>query len=354
MFAICASLSYGQFKVTSDGVNHALNPVLVVGENTTSGAAFVKVGVGRPAAGSAAFDFVSDVGAFPVFGLRLLRNVSGTSRFSHRGTNPLQFATNDAGNIQFLTNNSVRMTVNAGGGVDIAGAATVNGGVTVTSDERTKKSINDFSLGLDEVLQLRPISYEYNGFANTNPNGRKFVGLVAQELQKVAPQFVSNHISSEYNDDGDVIGSTEVLKIHDTELKYLLVNAIKDQQKMIEDQAVRIADLEESISTIGSVESINNTNITLSSYDLAELDQNTPNPFNGQTTISYVIPTDAQNAQIMVYGQSGQLMKSLDIDHVGQGTLTVDAQDLPSGTYSYQLVVDGRNIQLNKMMVITK
>jgi len=272
--------------------------------------------------------------------------------------------------IVFRTGLQKRMVINQAGNiaiggnfvptatVDVMGTMKVNG-ISVSSDKQLKSNINPFGLGLDEVLQLNPVAYEYNGKGGT-VDGGQHVGIIAQELQKVAPMLVEEytHIEVEANRDvspmtNDVIAENTYLSIKDNEIKYLLINAIKDQQVMIENQAEKIAVLENAISTIGSSETINNTNITLSTYDLAELDQNTPNPFNAKTTIAYVIPSEAKDAQISVYGQNGQLMKTLDIGHVGKGTLTVDAINLPPGTYSYRLVVDGRNIQTN-MMVVAK
>jgi len=225
-------------------------------------------------------------------------------------------------------------------------------GMITPSDKRLKNNVVESKLGLAELNQMNIIEYNYNGKSGLKTD-KTHVGVFAQELQKIAPSLVTNYIHQIEDDENNVVKEEEYLAINDSAIKWLIVSAIQEQQEMIESQNAKIEELENLISNVGSVENINNTNITLSTYDLAELDQNTPNPFNGQTTIAYVIPSDAQNAQISVYGQSGQLMKTLDIEHVGQGTLTVNASDLPSGTYSYQLIVDGRNIQTN-MMVVAK
>ena len=222
-------------------------------------------------------------------------------------------------------------------------------GMITPSDSRLKNNVSGSKLGLAEINQMDVIEYNYNGKSGLKTD-KLHIGVFAQELQKIAPSLVTNYSYDVEDAEGNVTGTEEYLAINDSAIKWLLVSAVQDQQKMIEEQNEKIAELSEVISSMGSVESINNTNINLSAYDLAELDQNTPNPFNGSTTISYVIPTNAQNASISVFGQNGQLMKTLQIDHVGQGTLTVNADDLPSGTYSYQLVVDGRNVKTSKMV----
>lgn len=252
------------------------------------------------------------------------------------------------------------LTANSAMGYSVASAThrlRVNGSVSATafvvaSDKRLKSNVNDFKLGLDEVMQLNPLTYNYNGGAGIHDTDAVQVGIFAQELQKVAPVLVTeeNHYElNEETNEEELVDS--YLQINDTGIKYMLINAIKDQQAMIEAQAEKIAQLEDVVNTIGSSEINNKSEVTLSSYDLAELGQNTPNPFNGMTSISYIVPTDATSAQISIYGTSGQLMKTIDVEHVGQGTLDVNASDLPAGTYSYQLVVDNRTVESKKMVL---
>jgi len=348
-FAFCASLSYGQFKVVSSGENQALNKTLVVGSEAGSALARVIVGRDRTSTGGAAIDFHNGDGS--AFGTRFSRAANGQGALTHQGTMPLQLITQNAAPIEFKTSNAslARMTIQANGQVDIRGNATVMGGTNVTSDSRLKKNVNQFDLGLETLLEMNPVSYDYTGDHGTTTN-RAFVGLIAQELQKIAPDFVSDNTFIERNEEGEITSEEKFLQIHDSELKYILVNAIKDQQTIINAQSDRIDALEELI-TSGNGSSINNSNVTLTSYDLAELEQNTPNPFNGQTYIKYVVPTDAQNSSINIFGSNGQLLREVSIDHVGEGELAVDAQDLSSGTYSYQLIIDGRTVETRKMVL---
>jgi len=353
-FAICASLSYGQFKVTSDGINHALNKRMVVGEDAGNKLVLVQVGFGRTAAGGSGIDFDSGDGS--TFGTRFSRGATGLGALTHQGAQPLQLITQNAAAIEFKTNSATlaRMTIQSTGQVDIRGAATVMGGVAVTSDKKLKKNIDKLNLGLEEVLKLNPVTYEYTGEAGTS-TARPYVGLIAQELQKVAPSFVSDNTFIERDEAGNVISEKTFLQIHDSELKYMLVNAIQDQQAMINIQAEKIANLEDMINAIGSTgQDVNTTNINLSAYDTAEIGENYPNPFSNQTSIDYIIPSDSKNSAINIYNNTGSLMRTVSISHVGEGTLNINAESLPSGTYTYQLVVDGKNISANKMIVSNK
>ena len=98
------------------------------------------------------------------------------------------------------------------------------------SDIRIKKNITDNKKGLDAINQIRVRNFEYKSkeeILNDNPELTDVidaavkeqegiqVGVVAQELQAVLPELVEEE-------------STTVLSVVPTELKWYLVNAIKE------------------------------------------------------------------------------------------------------------------------------
>lgn len=339
-FLMIASLSYGQLKIVSSGWTK-------IGDTATA-----------PANGL-------HYSAPNALGMRLDRVGFPSSAYlliAHGGTNG--YVNSNAGRFDFRVqnNNVISATPGLDVGIgrtgpveklDVNGNIRYNGMVYNASDKKLKSNINSFEYGLDQVLELNPVTYSYNGSGGITNTNKVITGLVAQELAKVAPNLVSEFEHIEYTDvEGTEIKSQETfLQIEESAIKYMLVNAIKDQQALIDAQAEKIAALEEAINTIGTTGTLNKTEMTLTSYDLAELAQNKPNPFNGSTVIDYTVPTNAKTAQISVFGTSGQLLKTLEINHVGEGSLTVNAADLPAGTYSYQLIVDGRSVESNKMVL---
>ncbi|MFA5783055.1 MAG: T9SS type A sorting domain-containing protein, partial [Bacteroidales bacterium] len=90
--------------------------------------------------------------------------------------------------------------------------------------------------------------------------------------------------------------------------------------------------------------------VELASGKAIVLDQNVPNPFAENTTITYFIPDDVASAQIIFTDNSGKIIKTVDINEKGKGMLKVYAQDLSSGIYSYTLVADGKTIDSKKMV----
>jgi len=368
---MCLSLAYSQVKVVTNGRTkvgvtgspplaqlHVESPDVAVAQFTGTNTGQTRINILRQSSNT-----LLNVG---------ISSGSITNNFGYFWSQSGKFmiANDNAGRPTFLLqgmNNGTVSIAAISSLVDMTAKLHVDGKVVkpgggdwdAPSDKRLKSNIKDFSAGLDEVLRIRPVSYKYNGTGGISSD-KEHIGVIAQEFQKVAPYSVGKYVvapNKEYDREGNVKslgeGVEEYLSVNATSIRYMLVNAVKEQQKMIEDQNQRISELEDVISTIGSSESTNNTNVTLTAYDLAELEQNIPNPFTNSTSISYIIPTDTKTAQISVLGQNGQLLRTIDIDHVGKGTLNVNADELPSGTYSYQLIVDGRNIQTN-VMVVTK
>jgi hypothetical protein len=105
------------------------------------------------------------------------------------------------------------------------------------SDERLKKDIRPFTDGLDVILKIEPKRYYYNGLAKTNPLQEEF-GIIAQDMQKIAPYTVSKHML-DMNKSGEEAPPKmeEMLVYNSGALTYVTINAIKEQQSMIEKQS---------------------------------------------------------------------------------------------------------------------
>ena len=229
-------------------------------------------------------------------------------------------------------------------------------GQLVVSDARLKTiTKNNMDFGLDALMNLNVIEFEYNGKGGTKANDRH-IGLVAQELQKVAPSLVQEYTHVTYRPDSEAglqyVGEEQFLEIRDSEIKYLLLNAIQDQQEIIVDQEERIADLENALVEIRGLLANNNTpiNVAPSTANIATLGQNEPNPFSDRTSISYSIPEGSTDASLRIFSVTGQLIETVQITQTGSGKVQLDNANLTNGTYTYQLIVDGRIVDTNKMI----
>jgi len=93
------------------------------------------------------------------------------------------------------------------------------------SDARLKTNIRDFTLGLDAVMKIQPKKFFYNGKMRMQTQ-KECIGIVAQDLQPTLP-FMFDTIQ---NEEGE-----EYWNYDPSALDYIMVNAIKEQQKIIEE-----------------------------------------------------------------------------------------------------------------------
>lgn len=107
-----------------------------------------------------------------------------------------------------------------GGGLAIA---------TCSSSLRYKTGVNTFLGGLDVVRQLRPISFAWKD------GGMKDIGFAAEEVEKIEPLLTS------LNDKGEIEG------VKYDRITTVLVNAVNEQQQIIEKQQRQIVELKKLV-----------------------------------------------------------------------------------------------------------
>ncbi len=280
----------------------------------------------------------------------------------------------DAGNtassdLFFRTASFVRMAVKSSGNVGIGTSAPtealeVIGNVKaaafiVPSDKRLKSNVSDFNRGLKEVLKLKTVTFDYNGLGGTNAN-EHHVGLIAQDLQKVTPELVeefTHQVIQDPTKEGGlkVLNEEKYLQIRDSEIKFMLINAIKDQHETITTQSEDIKELRslvnqltERIDGLTTIDNVKDVELS-GDYSLA---QNVPNPFRGSTKIDYSIPANSKSASIDFFNNAGQRLKTVNLEQFGKGSIDLTNSNLPSGVYSYTLSVDGQIIDTKKMSIL--
>ena len=115
-------------------------------------------------------------------------------------------------------------------------------GTINTSDRRDKKNITSLDYGLDEVLKMKPVSFNWKN--KNNPDLK--LGLIAQNLQKLVPEVVKSH-TWEVNEMTNTLIKKEAnrLGVYYSDLVPVLIKAIQEQQEIIENQLRRIQALED-------------------------------------------------------------------------------------------------------------
>jgi Chaperone of endosialidase len=117
-----------------------------------------------------------------------------------------------------------------------ANKAAGGGSWGVFSDERLKVIKGSYNRGLSAVMGLRPLRYSYkkDNALDLKSDG-EYVGFSAQELQKLVPEAVST------SKDGYLI-------VHNDAVLWTMLNAIKEQQKEIEQLKGQIKKLQTTSS----------------------------------------------------------------------------------------------------------
>ena len=124
-----------------------------------------------------------------------------------------------------------------------------------------------------------------------------------------------------------------------------------------------IVDLKGQLDT-GNSEIINNpiatksTNNGLATIEALEasiiepkLYQNSPNPFNAETSIRYTLPENVVNAELYIYNLQGNQIKKYVISERGENSIQINASELDAGMYIYALIVDGKEIDTKRMIL---
>ena len=104
------------------------------------------------------------------------------------------------------------------------------------SDRNLKDNIVPLDRALEKVTQLQGVSYTWK------ETGRQGIGLIAQEVEKIIPEVVDESVSvNEKNEE------KTIKNINYGHLVGLLIEAIKDLNKVVEKQNQRIEELEKIV-----------------------------------------------------------------------------------------------------------
>ncbi len=245
-----------------------------------------------------------------------------------------------------------------------ASGNTYSTGTYSSSDAKLKKDVRPLTNAIDKINKLKPSTYTFktDEYKYMGLPSEPQYGFIAQELETVFPELVKQ-VHQPIDNDSKKNGMLEFKAINYVELIPVLTQAIQEQQKQIEVQKAQIEELKNDNKNMKScVESICNSSIinpatidytskigTTNEQDA--LFQNQPNPFNTVTVIRYAIAKG--NAQIIIRDLNGNSLKSFKLSESGKGQVTVNANELSQGTYTYTLVVNDNAID-TKLMVVTK
>ncbi len=118
------------------------------------------------------------------------------------------------------------------GDVIVGGSITYSGSLTHSSDARFKENIARIRDGLEGILRLRGVTFDWrhDEFPDRHFRAERDIGFIAQEVEKVYPELVVT--------DRDGYKSVDYAR-----LTPILVEAIKEQQRKLEEQQLQIDEI---------------------------------------------------------------------------------------------------------------
>lgn len=116
-----------------------------------------------------------------------------------------------------------------------------------SSDARLKRGIQPYKPGLSVVAGLKPETFYYNGLGGNPDDGRRQIGLVAQEVEKIAPELVTNRKIKLHRDDKE---PTDIKVLDYGALNYMLVNAVRELKEDNDKKAAEIAVLRRDVDAL--------------------------------------------------------------------------------------------------------
>jgi len=280
--------------------------------------------------------------------------------------------------LHFFTRDITRLTLTNAGDLGVGTISPqekldVNGlirttGTLVISDKNYKKNIVKIESVLDKLANLNGYTYYFktSGVENEgnsskksgvstpknekNFSSKKQYGVIAQEVEKVFPEMVNTY------KDGKAVNYTMLIPV--------LIEALKEQQEVIENKTSDIEELKDRLAKIEvlllssssqNINVIDNSNdaidVRLINENSVVLNQNTPNPFKENTVISWFLPEEILNSKIIFSDNKGNMIKEVNIEQRGESSMNVYADNLSTGIYFYTLIADGEKIETKKMIL---
>ena len=172
-------------------------------------------------------------------------------------TNGYIRTTNTSSNLYLGANNATVLTILANGNVGIgtttpayqlqlttnSAAKPTSTAWTVPSDKRIKKNIRPYTKGLNSLITINPVLYDYNGKINFEQTV-DHVGLIAQDIKDEFPECINTFKAKLNPNDKE---DTDLLNFDSHALTFVLINSIKELKQIIDAQNLRILELESKL-----------------------------------------------------------------------------------------------------------
>lgn len=224
------------------------------------------------------------------------------------------------------------------------------------SDVTLKTNVINLENSLQKVLSLRGVSYNWNNTGNLNYtlDTMEHIGYIAQEVDTIDHRLTFIGIDSFLHVDYTKIIPLLTESIQELNLisiqKDSIINSLTNRIEAIENCLSNLNLCNSQVNNIPTNSEIKSINVQLKKPLNIVLNQNVPNPFDEKTLIQIELPEEIKDAKLIFYDVNGKLINSQSILDRGLIEINVYANDLSSGIYSYNLVINGEITDSKKMI----
>lgn len=218
----------------------------------------------------------------------------------------------------------------------------------------TQSADNDASAAVSALSRLSGISgvsYEKETVAageagadvavpmsgRTDGNTTRRLGLMADQVEAAVPEAVRTL------DDG-------TKGIYYSDLVVVLIDAVNELSAELAEVKAQLAGAVKPGTAVSYAPGETASTDEMSEANGTILSQNSPNPWNEETRISYSLPDGFSDASIRIYNLQGTQVKKFDLSSPS-GEVVLQASELAAGIYIYSLVAGGQELSTKRMML---
>lgn len=228
------------------------------------------------------------------------------------------------------------------------------------SDNKLKSNVTPLTSALEKLSQIQTATYDFKTkeFPQVPLPSGKQIGFLAENVEAVFPELIKESTAPRIeNKNRELVHDAFTFKsVNYTGMIPVVVAAINEQQQIIKQKDLQITEANARITKlendIAEIKAALASGKTGSISESAFLMQNTPNPSNGLTTIKFYLPENSKG-QLLIVDATGKTVKSYKVSGSGMNQVELNTQNLANGSYTYQLILDGKTAD-SKSMIISK
>jgi hypothetical protein len=218
------------------------------------------------------------------------------------------------------------------------------GTMYIPSDAKLKENIKEEISALDNIMLLKPVTYNYKKVYGLCLSQLNQHGFISQELAEVFPELTKDITKPVFDEEGKVVSELSYKTIN-----YIgLISVLTESVQELNTQLIKVRqDLDDYKANDAIRSQIVQNTANLNGYSI---EQNVPNPFSDKTSIRFQLAPGVQSATLSIFNLNGAFMRDYSLEG-NSGEIEILASEIGKGMFIYSLNQNGQEI-ISKRMII--